>query len=809
MVGTSTSAIDASFLGIGTSAGAMATEVTAATGTLEADMTAAATTVETETTAMKVSLGSLLGPLAAVAAALYGYNKLATNYGAQGGAAGAGLQTGLGAAAGPTALLSKSDLANLDASMGATTSGQQYGTHGAMPWTPDNIALVNQAKAALTTYSKTGDASGLQGVIGKAQALAKHWPQDRANLQPVIAAMQQAQRLGQAQQAFGGAVTTGQNAAASSPSGFARSFLTQIGAPITAASLSALNSWWNAEESGHVLQPGHGGTNNPFEVSWGGNVPSSATSGNSIVKSYATPQQGVQAAINYFSQYGPGVLAAFRGGQSVSQIEAAVRGLGPNAFGSDTATAWAGGGSPSTQPVSAGTGGSGLPSGTQTLPGVPGKPASTSFHYDWQTGTYRLMTAAQYKALQDAWYAANPGKAMPSSAATAKLVTPGMALGTATGGITPARSDALFGNQTSMNAALAASLRAEYSAEGKQGQKIIGSLTDATQTGTLSGLTTALNYTHTKAMGQLLETLSGIHTKAAEKETQRIEAVYQKAVEKWVTLSIAAQNAAAEKKLMTDTTNAAALQDKTSKDLGSLYAAGLSLGLPGQSAAAGALASERPLTGSVTGAGLSPVLASLIPQLEGGPLSQGAAAGYAKQFSGGELGTLFGALASGGLNATDTSKTYDTIYSLMTSLAQLQTALGDNTAAVANNTATMINLLQQQNTILSQRVALGANQTSVLRNFIPNLPHFATGGPVVDDGLIYAHAGEHVVPQGGSLVMGGGAPTIQNHFHAEGSIAPLISLIRTEIRHPENVRAVSQQIGTRTSQLSGAPGGWR
>ena len=42
-----------------------------------------------------------------------------------------------------------------------------------------------------------------------------------------------------------------------------------------------------------------------------------------------------------------------------------------------------------------------------------------------------------------------------------------------------------------------------------------------------------------------------------------------------------------------------------------------------------------------------------------------------------------------------------------------------------------------------------------------------------------------------------------------GVIAPLISLIAPGFRHPENVMAVSSQIGTRTAQLHGAPGGGR
>jgi hypothetical protein len=123
---------------------------------------------------------------------------------------------------------------------------------------------------------------------------------------------------------------------------FARAFLTSIGAPLNKTNIDALNDWWNREESGEVLVPGHGGENNPFEVTTSGdaNVPTLGSVNSSGVKSYATPQEGVEAAIGYFQQYGPGVLNAFRQGESIPDIEQAVADLGPNAFGSDTSTPW-------------------------------------------------------------------------------------------------------------------------------------------------------------------------------------------------------------------------------------------------------------------------------------------------------------------------------------------------------------------------------------------------------------------------------------------------------------------------------------
>lgn len=123
---------------------------------------------------------------------------------------------------------------------------------------------------------------------------------------------------------------------------FAKSFLTAIGAPLSHTNIRALEDWWAQEEGQNVLVPGHGGLNNPFEVTTSGatTVPSLGSVNSAGVKSYATPTEGVQAAIGYFNTYGPNVLQAFRNGASIADIESAVRDLGPNAFGSDTASPW-------------------------------------------------------------------------------------------------------------------------------------------------------------------------------------------------------------------------------------------------------------------------------------------------------------------------------------------------------------------------------------------------------------------------------------------------------------------------------------
>lgn len=112
-------------------------------------------------------------------------------------------------------------------------------------------------------------------------------------------------------------------------------------------------------------------------------------------------------------------------------------------------------------------------------------------------------------------------------------------------------------------------------------------------------------------------------------------------------------------------------------------------------------------------------------------------------------------------------------------------------------------LLKQQVQQLSETATIQGAQLATLKNFIPSIPHYEKGGPVVDDGLIYAHKGEHVVPAGGTLAINSSSPsvTVQNHIH--GDIGPLIALIDSRVVHPENVRASSGVMGQRTQLFRG------
>lgn len=75
-------------------------------------------------------------------------------------------------------------------------------------------------------------------------------------------------------------------------------------------------------------------------------------------------------------------------------------------------------------------GGGSLAGAYNSLIGSAAPPAATSMHFDWQTGQYEIMTAAKYKALQDAWNKLHPTIAMPTSAAalTRALASTGPAI---------------------------------------------------------------------------------------------------------------------------------------------------------------------------------------------------------------------------------------------------------------------------------------------------------------------------------------------------------------------------------------------
>jgi len=128
-------------------------------------------------------------------------------------------------------------------------------------------------------------------------------------------------------------------------------------------------------------------------------------------------------------------------------------------------------------------------------------------------------------------------------------------------------------------------------------------------------------------------------------------------------------------------------------------------------------------------------------------------------------------------------------------------------AATTTDDSQLIELLEEQNAILAETVAVDAAQTSALAAMLPTLPSYDTGGPILSDQIARVHEGEYVVPKGGALVSGSSDASkqgaiVNTHVHVHGDASNLIRVIRSEITNPTNVMAVSRQIGRRSQLLS-------
>lgn len=127
------------------------------------------------------------------------------------------------------------------------------------------------------------------------------------------------------------------------------------------------------------------------------------------------------------------------------------------------------------------------------------------------------------------------------------------------------------------------------------------------------------------------------------------------------------------------------------------------------------------------------------------------------------------------------------------------------TGETTENSA-LVAALERQNEILARNLATSTSQFGVLQNFEMNLPHFEKGGPILEDGPIYAHRGEHVVPRDGALVSNGGGSSSIHVEHTTvlgGELGPLMKVIDQRIQHPDNVRVVSRQMTQRTNNFPG------
>jgi hypothetical protein len=218
--------------------------------------------------------------------------------------------------------------------------------------------------------------------------------------------------------------------------------------------------------------------------------------------------------------------------------------------------------------------------------------------------------------------------------------------------------------------------------------------------------------------------------------------------------------------------------------------------------------------GGLTGSALTNALGGIIPQLEagGGTLSNANAAQWSSVFGGNStpLGYDLGQVGSGQVtDAATLQGLWTSIDGLISADGSLVTALQANTLALDQQ---LIQLQQQQMTTLSEKYALSQSQYGVISGFAPTLPampHFASGGPVLQTGPAMVHSGEYVVPAGGALTSGGTAAAPNVNVHVHGELAPLLQIIHDQASSPQTTMAISRQLGSRTRQLSGAPGGYR
>lgn len=409
--------IDAALTGTGTSATeATATIATATAGTESAvateaaDVTTADSTIEADNAAAGASFTSLLGPIAAAVAAIEGYNALAGNPNADTAKAGSALSgAAKGAGAGG---LTAAQLKNLEIAIGGPTGADQQTIGRREPWADQLSSVMKTLTTDLQTFAKTGQKSAFAPYTAAVAALEKAYPtmeQQTGAVKELTAVMNKAIAQGAANKKQA-ATTSG---SLTSQAGWSTALLKSIGAPVNANTLAALTDWSNAEK-----QWGSGPDyNNPLDVTMGFGQPHGPPTNSAGVFAFNTPQAGLLGTAAFIKNRTPGIIAALRSG-NLAQIQAAINATGWTGTKTGYGSGW-GAATPNTTPVgqpgsNLGQPGTTLPTGTRTLPSTA-KPVATSYHYDWETGSYRQMTEAEYKALQASWYALHPNEHMPAS----------------------------------------------------------------------------------------------------------------------------------------------------------------------------------------------------------------------------------------------------------------------------------------------------------------------------------------------------------------------------------------------------------
>lgn len=448
----------------------------------------------------------------------------------------------------------------------------------------------------------------------------------------------------------GGPPGTRISAASGSQASFVTGLLRALGAPVTAANVSAVTAWTNAE--GVWGKTGGSVGNNPLGVTMAYGQPITGffnnLPGGGHVLDFGSPASGIAATAAFIKARTPNILAALMSGNiSPAGLEQAAN-----------ASGWAGAGG---------------------YPGVWG-PATPS-------GSVNVT--------------ASGGSSNPLAAFNNALA--------ALAGANEVNRQ----SHPASRSAAAAARRAAAAAQRQAGSNMLTFLNNFAHENTqaIAGMG-GIQASQMPGYGgdtQLVKAITAIHDQAMKKVVaneiangnQNTKSVGNQLLAMSKSLSdfakaVTATAVAAYKHIITTMDNLAKKYSTVSSGLGTLYGVTGALGLT--DARAGVTAQEIPLVGSnfQNPGQMLAYLGAVSQGLEagGGASSQANYAGWAKAFggTGSQLGTYFTNLASGKLKPADVTSTLGQVYSLIGSIVNLETSLSQNTAATtANTTATVDN----------------------------------------------------------------------------------------------------------------------
>jgi TP901 family phage tail tape measure protein len=176
-----------------------------------------------------------------------------------------------------------------------------------------------------------------------------------------------------------------------------------------------------------------------------------------------------------------------------------------------------------------------------------------------------------------------------------------------------------------------------------------------------------------------------------------------------------------------------------------------------------------------------------------------------------DITTLSGSNGLGAFESLVSKIQESSLPTVKMSMLSIRQALEDSPVPVfipqaheAEKNSTLESALKEEVQQLGEKASIDGAQLSTFKNFIPQIPHYKEGGPVLDTGLAMVHKGEHVVPEGGTLVSTGGqAPVFHHKTDVHGDAAGLIKLIDSRVTRPANVRQIGQMQMRRTDLVRG------